>query len=222
MNILSKPTHLSFHPFLRVSIFIFALFISLFEGAYAQQNQHTGNDAAHKGEHQAGQENHAAMDKHGMKNRPDVPEMPSLGKMFEVQNQILAQRLELSDEQLVQITEKQAVLIEKIESEVGQKREEIDQKRSEMMMRRDAMRKVHKENPEARPSQEVREAMQKAMREEQQELRERMERMNKNRHERVESEYLLILHEILSDEQYQTYLEQRDEIRREIRSQLRQ
>ena len=112
--------------------------------------------------------------------------------------------------------------LEKIESEVGQKREEIDQKRSEMLMRRDAIRKVHKENPEARPSQEVREAMQKAMREEQQELRERMERMNKNRQKRVESEYLLILHEILSDEQYQTYLEQRDEIRREIRSQLRQ
>jgi hypothetical protein len=109
MNIQSKPARLFTLPFLRVSICILALFISLSEGAYAQQNQHIGNDAAHKGEHQAGQENHAAMDKQGMKNRPDVPEMPSLGKMFEVQNQILAQRLELSDEQLVQITEKNRI-----------------------------------------------------------------------------------------------------------------
>ena len=87
-----------------------------------------------------------------------------------------------------------------------------------MNHRRNSMRKIHQENPEARPSKEVREAMQMAIREENETLLKEMTKANRAIMSSLQNDRMLILFDVLNDEQYRDYLEQRSSIRKEIQA----
>ena len=91
-------------------------------------------------------------------------------------------------------------------------------KREEMNLRRDSMRKIHQENPEARPSREVREAMQKAMKSERENLEKNLREGNRAMMNEFQKDRMLMLFDVLSNEQYHGYLEQRASMRKEIQS----
>ena len=80
------------------------------------------------------------------------------------------------------------------------------------------MRKIHQENPEARPSKEVSEAMQKAMKEENESLLKEMTEANRTLMSSLQNDRMLLLFDVLNDEQYRDYLEQRSSIRKEIQA----
>lgn len=137
---------------------------------------------------------------------------------MELEIEIMAERLNLSDEQIELLHSQKDALVEKYSKARLVIEKEAQVKREEMNLRRDSMRKIHQENPEARPSREVREAMQKAMKSELENLEKDVRKTNRAMMNEFQKDRMLMLFDVLSDEQYRGYLEQREAMRKEIQS----
>ena len=137
---------------------------------------------------------------------------------MELEIEIMAERLNLSDEQIELLHSQKDALVEKYSKARLVIEKEAQVKREEMNLRRDSMLKIHQENPEARPSREVREAMQKAMKSELENLEKDVRETNRAMMNEFQKDRMLMLFDVLSDEQYRGYLEQREAMRKEIQS----
>jgi uncharacterized alpha/beta hydrolase family protein len=151
-------------------------------------------------------------------NRKDDSSLPRLEKFMELETELMAKRLNLSDEQIELLHSQQDALVEKYSKARLEIEKEVQVKREEMNLRRDSMRKIHQENPEARPSREVREAMQKAMKSERENLEKDLREGNRAMMNEFQKDRMLMLFDVLSNEQYRGYLEQRASMRKEIQS----
>lgn len=127
---------------------------------------------------------------------------------MELEIEIMAERLNLSDEHIELLHSQKDALVEKYSKARLVIEKEAQVKREEMNLRRDSMRKIHQENPEARPSREVREAMQKAMKSELENLEKDVRKTNRAMMNEFQKDRMLMLFDVLSDEQYRGYLEQ--------------
>ena len=177
-------------------------------GEHRQERMHEGRGDQHDDK------------RHEAEGRPERENRLKL--LYETQNKVVKDRLDLSEKQMNELDSKQKDVMNALDAVAAKMREKIDEKRSQMDLRRESMQKIHKDNPEARPAPEVREAMQKAMREKRSALQNESEEHMRSLMLKAETEYLLILHEVLSNKQFRSYIEQREEIRREVRSKMRQ
>tara|TARA_A100001011_G_C14153185_1_gene774933 strand:+ start:331 stop:1014 length:684 start_codon:yes stop_codon:yes gene_type:complete len=220
-----QPTFPSYISF-RTSFFIglFGLFLVSSTALFAQEEnsrtyQHETEEMVHKRGEQSERsiQNRRGMQNH-QGNRKDDSSLPRLEKFMELETEIMAERLNLSDEQIELLHSQQDALVEKYSKARLEIEKEAQVKREEMNLRRDSMRKIHQENPEARPSREVREAMQKAMKSERENLEKDVRETNRAMMNEFQKDRMLMLFDVLSDEQYRGYLEQREAMRKEIQS----
>ena len=220
-----QPTFPSYISF-RTSFFIglFGLFLVSSTALFAQEEnsrtyQHETEEMVHKRGEQSERsiQNRRGMQNH-QGNRKDDSSLPRLEKFMELETEIMAERLNLSDEQIDLLHSQQDALVEKYSKARLEIEKEAQVKREEMNLRRDSMRKIHQENPEARPSREVREAMQKAMKSERENLEKDVRETNRAMMNEFQKDRMLMLFDVLSDEQYRGYLEQREAMRKEIQS----
>ena len=218
------PSSFSF----RTSFFVglFGLFLVSSTVLFAQENStHESEEVIHKRGERAqwlqpgkrAMQNRARM-QHLERNRKDDSSLPRLQKAMELETELMAERLNLSNEQLEMLHSQQDALVEKYSRARLEIEKEVKQKREEMNHRRNSMRKIHQENPEARPSKEVREAIQMAIREENETLLKEMIKANRALMSSLQNDRMLILFDVLNDEQYRDYLEQRSSIRKEIQA----
>ena len=220
-----QPTFPSYISF-RTSFFIglFGLFLVSSTALFAQEEnsrtyQHETEEMVHKRGEQSERsiQNRRGMQNH-QGNRKDDSSLPRLEKFMELETEIMAERLNLSDEQIELLHSQEDALVEKYSKARLEIEKEAQVKREEMNLRRDSMRKIHQENPEARPSREVREAMQKAMKSERENLEKDVRETNRAMMNEFQKDRMLMLFDVLSDEQYRGYLEQREAMRKEIQS----
>ncbi|MBL6916607.1 MAG: hypothetical protein ISR37_03235, partial [Balneolaceae bacterium] len=220
-----QPTFPSYFSF-RTSFFIglFGLFLVSSTALFAQEEnsrtyQHETKEMVHKRGEQSERsiQNRRGMQNH-QGNRKDDSSLPRLEKFMELETEIMAERLNLSDEQIELLHSQQDALVEKYSKARLEIEKEAQVKREEMNLRRDSMRKIHQENPEARPSREVREAMQKAMKSERENLEKDVRETNRVMMNEFQKNRMLMLFDVLSNEQYRGYLEQREAMRKEIQS----
>ena len=220
-----QPTFPSYISF-RTSFFIglFGLFLVSSTALFAQEEnsrtyQHETEEMVHKRGEQSERsiQNRRGMQNH-QGNKKDDSSLPRLEKFMELETEIMAERLNLSDEQIELLHSQQDTLVEKYSKARLEIEKEVQVKREEMNLRRDSMRKIHQENPEARPSREVREAMQKTMKSERENLEKDVRETNRAMMNEFQRDRMLMLFDVLSDEQYRGYLEQREAMRKEIRS----
>ena len=220
-----QPTFPSYISF-RTSFFIglFGLFLVSSTALFAQEEnsrtyQHETEEMVHKRGEQSERsiQNRRGMQNH-QGNRKDDSSLPRLEKFMELETEIMAERLNLSDEQIELLHSQQDTLVEKYSKARLEIEKEVQVKREEMNLRRDSMRKIHQENPEARPSREVREAMQKTMKSERENLEKDVRETNRAMMNEFQRDRMLMLFDVLSDEQYRGYLEQREAMRKEIQS----
>ena len=220
-----QPTFPSYISF-RTSFFIglFGLFLVSSTALFAQEEnsrtyQHETEEMVHK---RGEQSERSIQNRRGMQNyqgnRKDDSSLPRLEKFMELETEIMAERLNLSDEQIELLHSQQDALVEKYSKARLEIEKEVQVKREEMNLRRDSMRKIHQENPEARPSREVREAMQKAMKSERENLEKDLREGNRAMMNEFQKDRMLMLFDVLSNEQYRGYLEQRASMRKEIQS----
>ena len=216
------PSYISF----RTSFFIglFGLFLVCSTALFAQEEysrtyQHETEEMVHKRGEQSERsiQNRRGMQNH-QGNKKDYSSLPRLEKFMELETEIMAERLNLRDEQIELLHSQQDALVEKYSKARLEIEKEAQVKREEMNLRRDSMRKIHQENPEARPSREVREAMQKAMKSERENLEKNLRETNRAMMNEFQKNRMLMLFDVLSDDQYRGYLEQREAMRKEIQS----
>ena len=220
-----QPTFPSYFSF-RTSFFIglFGLFLVSSTALFAQEKnsrtyQHENEEMVHKRGEQSERyiQNRRGMQNH-QGNRKDDSSLPRLEKFMELETELMAERLNLSDEQIELLHSQQDALVEKYSKARLEIEKEVQVKREEMNLRRDSMRKIHQENPEARPSREVREAMQKAMKSERENLEKDVRDANRAMMNEFQKDRMLMLFDVLGNEQYRGYLEQRASMRKEIQS----
>lgn len=216
------PSYISFHT--NFFIGLFGLFLVSSTALFAQEEnsrtyQHETKEMVHKRGEQSERsiQNRRGMQNH-QGNRKDDSSLPRLEKFMELETEIMAERLNLSDEQIELLHSQQDALVEKYSKARLEIEKEAQVKREEMNLRRDSMRKIHQENPEARPSREVREAMQKAMKSERENLEKDVRETNRVMMNEFQKNRMLMLFDVLSNEQYRGYLEQREAMRKEIQS----
>ena len=216
------PSHISFRT--RFFIGLFGLFLVSSTALFAQEKnsrtyQHENEEMVHKRGEQSERyiQNRRGMQNH-QGNRKDDSSLPRLEKFMELETELMAERLNLSDEQIELLHSQQDALVEKYTKARLEIEKEAQVKREEMNLRRDSMRKIHQENPEARPSREVREAMQKAMKSERENLEKNLREGNRAMMNEFQKDRMLMLFDVLSNEQYRGYLEQRASMRKEIQS----
>tara|TARA_Y200000002_G_C22687083_1_gene666350 strand:- start:286 stop:711 length:426 start_codon:yes stop_codon:yes gene_type:complete len=137
---------------------------------------------------------------------------------MELETELMAEQFKLTKEQVEVLTATQAGLVEKYRKARLEFEKEVQVKREEMNLRRESMRKIHQENPEAKPSREVREAMQKALKNERENLEKDFIEANRAMMSEFQKDRMLMMFDVLSDVQYRGYLEQREAMRKEIRS----
>ena len=218
------PSSFSF----RTSFFIglFGLFLVSSTVLFAQEkSNHESEEVIHKGSEQGqwsqrgerAMQNRARMQRF-QRNRKDDSSLPRMQKAMELETELMAERLNLSDEQLEMLHSQQDALVEKYSKARLEIEKKLKEKWEAMNLRRDSMRKIHQENPEARPSKEVREAMQKAMKEENESLLKEMTEANRTLMSSLQNDRMLLLFDVLTGEQYRDYLEQRSSIRKEIQA----
>lgn len=223
-----QPTFPSYFSF-RTSFFIglFGLFLVSSTALFAQEensrtSQHESEEMVHKRGERGEQSERSIQNRRGMQNhqgnRKDDSSLPRLEKFMELETELMAERLNLSDEQIELLHSQQDALVEKYSKARLEIEKEVQVKREEMNLRRDSMRKIHQENPEARPSREVREAMQKAMKSERENLEKDLREGNRAMMNEFQKDRMLMLFDVLSNEQYRGYLEQRASMRKEIQS----
>lgn len=223
-----QPTFPSYFSF-RTSFFIglFGLFLVSSTALFAQEEnshtyQHETEEMVHKRGERGEQSERSIQNRRGMQNhqgnRKDESSLPRLEKFMELETELMAERLNLSDEQIELLHSQQDALVEKYSKARLEIEKEVQVKREEMNLRRDSMRKIHQENPEARPSREVREAMQKAMKSERENLEKDLREGNRAMMNEFQKGRMLMLFDVLSNEQYRGYLEQRASMRKEIQS----
>lgn len=223
-----QPTFPSYFSF-RTSFFIglFGLFLVSSTALFAQEensrtSQHESEEMVHKRGERGEQSERSIQNRRGMQNhqgnRKDESSLPRLEKFMELETELMAERLNLSDEQIELLHSQQDALVEKYSKARLEIEKEVQVKREEMNLRRDSMRKIHQENPEARPSREVREAMQKAMKSERENLEKDLREGNRAMMNEFQKDRMLMLFDVLSNEQYRGYLEQRVSMRKEIQS----
>lgn len=223
-----QPTFPSYFSF-RTSFFIglFGLFLVSSTALFAQEEksrttQHESEEMVHKRGERGEQSERSIQNRRGMQNhqgnRKDESSLPRLEKFMELETELMAERLNLSDEQIELLHSQQDALVEKYSKARLEIEKEVQVKREEMNLRRDSMRKIHQENPEARPSREVREAMQKAMKSERENLEKDLREGNRALMNEFQKDRMLMLFDVLSNEQYRGYLEQRASMRKEIQS----
>jgi len=223
-----QPTFPSYFSF-RTSFFIglFGLFLVSSTALFAQEEnsrtyQHENEEMVHKRGERGEQSERSIQNRRGMQNhqgnRKDDSSLPRLEKFMELETELMAERLNLSDEQIELLHSQQDALVEKYSKARLEIEKEVQVKREEMNLRRDSMRKIHQENPEARPSREVREAMQKAMKSERENLEKDLREGNRALMNEFQKDRMLMLFDVLSNEQYRGYLEQRASMRKEIQS----
>jgi hypothetical protein len=223
-----QPTFPSYFSF-RTSFFIglFGLFLVSSTALFAQEEnsrtyQHESEEMVHKRGERGEQSERSIQNRRGMQNhqgnRKDDSSLPRLEKFMELETELMAKRLNLSDEQIELLHSQQDALVEKYSKARLEIEKEVQVKREEMNLRRDSMRKIHQENPEARPSREVREAMQKAMKSERENLEKDLREGNRAMMNEFQKDRMLMLFDVLSNEQYRGYLEQRASMRKEIQS----
>ena len=216
------PSHISFHT--RFFIGLFGLFLVSSTALFAQEKnsrtyQHENEEMVHKRGEQSVRyiQNRRGMQNH-QGNRKDDSSLPRLEKFMELETELMAERLNLSDEQIELLHSQQDALVEKYSKARLEIEKEAQVKREEMNLRRDSMRKIHQENPQARPSREVREAMQKAMKSERENLEKDVRDANRAMMNEFQKDRMLMLFDVLGNEQYRGYLEQRASMRKEIQS----
>ena len=216
------PSHISFRT--RFFIGLFGLFLVSSTALFAQEKnsrtyQHENEEMVHKRGEQSERyiQNRRGMQNH-QGNRKDDSNLPRLEKFMELETELMAERLNLSDEQIELLHSQQDALVEKYSKARLEIEKEVQVKREEMNLRRDSMRKIHQENPEARPSREVREAMQKAMKSERENLEKDVRDANRAMMNEFQKDRMLMLFDVLGNEQYRGYLEQRASMRKEIQS----
>ena len=223
-----QPTLPSYFSF-RTSFFIglFGLFLVSSTALFAQEensrtSQHESEEMVHKRGQRGEQSERSIQNRRGMQNhqgnRKDESSLPRLEKFMELETELMAERLNLSDEQIELLHSQQDALVEKYSKARLEIEKEVQVKREEMNLRRDSMQKIHQENPEARPSREVREAMQKAMKSERENLEKDLREGNRAMMNEFQKDRMLMLFDVLSNEQYRGYLEQRASMRKEIQS----
>ena len=223
-----QPTLPSYFSF-RTSFFIglFGLFLVSSTALFAQEEnsrtyQHESEEMVQKRGERGEQSERSIQNRRGMQNhqgnRKDDSSLPRLEKFMELETELMAERLNLSDEQIELLHSQQDALVEKYSKARLEIEKEAQVKREEMNLRRDSMRKIHQENPEARPSREVREAMQKAMKSERENLEKDLREGNRAMMNEFQKDRMLMLFDVLSNEQYRGYLEQRASMRKEIQS----
>ena len=219
------PSNFSF----RTSFFIglFGLFLVSSTALFAQEensrtSQHESEEMVHKRGERGEPSERSIQNRRGMQNhqgnRKDESSLPRLEKFMELETELMAERLNLSDEQIELLHSQQDALVEKYSKARLEIEKEVQVKREEMNLRRDSMRNIHQENPEARPSREVREAMQKAMKSERENLEKDLREGNRAMMNEFQKDRMLMLFDVLSNEQYRGYLEQRASMRKEIQS----
>ena len=216
------PSHISFRT--RFFIGLFGLFLVSSTALFAQEKnsrtyQHENEEIVHKRGEQSERyiQNRRGMQNH-QGNRKDDSSLPRLEKFMGLETELMAERLNLSDEQIELLHSQQDALVEKYSKARLEIEKEAQVKREEMNLRRDSMRKIHQENPEARPSREVREAMQKAMKSERENLEKDVRDANRAMMNEFQKDRMLMLFDVLGNEQYRGYLEQRASMRKEIQS----
>ena len=216
------PSYISFHT--NFFIGLFGLFLVSSTALFAQEEnsrtyQHETKEMVHKRGEQSERsiQNRRGMQNH-QGNRKDESSLPRLEKFMELETELMAERLNLSDEQIELLHSQQDALVEKYSKARLEIEKEVQVKREEMNLRRDSMRNIHQENPEARPSREVREAMQKAMKSERENLEKDVRETNRVMMNEFQKNRMLMLFDVLSNEQYRGYLEQREAMRKEIQS----
>ena len=199
------PSHISF----RKSFFIglFGLFLVSSTALFAQEKnsrtyQHENEEMVHKRGEQSVRyiQNRRGMQNH-LGNRKDDSSLPRLEKFMELETELMAERLNLSDDQIELLHSQQDALVEKYSKARLEIEKEAQVKREEMNLRRDSMRKIHQENPEARPSREVREAMQKAMKSERENLEKDVRDANRAMMNEFQKDRMLMLFDVLGNEQ---------------------
>jgi len=216
------PSHISFLT--RFFIGLFGLFLVSSTALFAQEKnsltyQHENEEMVHKRGEQSVRyiQNRRGMQNH-QGNRKDDSSLPRLEKFMELETELMAERLNLSDEQIELLHSQQDALVEKYSKARLEIEKKVQVKREEMNLRRDSMRKIHQENPEARPSREVREAMQKTMKSERENLVKDVRDANRAMMNEFQKDRMLMLFDVLGNEQYRGYLEQRASMRKEIQS----
>ena len=212
------PSYFSF----RTSFFIglFGLFLVSSTVVFAQEESSSSHNESEERLHKRGErsmQNRRSM-QNIQRNRSNDSDLPRLEKYMELEIELIAKNLKLSNEQIAVLDTEQAALVEKYTRARLEIEEKVKQKREDVNLRRSAMRKVHQENPDARPSKEVRNARQEAMKKENEALVKEVMEANRALMSAFQNDRMLILFDVLNEEQYRDYLEQRSSIRKDIQT----
>lgn len=221
------PSYFSF----RTSFFIglFGLFLVSSTVVFAQEESSSSHNESEETLHKRGdrtewsQRGERSMQNRRsiqniQRNRSNDSDLPRLEKYMELETELIAKNLKLSNEQIAMLDTEQAALVEEYTRARLEIEEKVKQKREDVNLRRRAMRKVHQENPDARPSKEVRDAMQEAMKKENEALVKEVMEANRALMSAFQNDRMLILFDVLNEEQYRDYLEQRSSIRKDIQT----
>ena len=212
------PSYFSF----RTSFFIglFGLFLVSNTVVFAQEKSSSNHNESVETIHKRGErsmQNRRSM-QNIQKNRSIDSDLPRLEKYMELETELIAKILKLSNEQITMFDTEQAALVEEYTRARLEIEEKGKQKREDMNLRRGTMRKVHQENPEVRLSKEVRVAIQEAIKKEHEAFVKEIMEANRALMSSFQNDRMLILFDVLNDKQYRDYLEQRASIRKEIQT----
>ena len=212
------PSYFSF----RTSFFIglFGLFLVSNTVVFAQEKSSSNHNESVETIHKRGErsmQNRRSM-QNIQKNRSIDSDLPRLEKYMELETELIAKILKLSNEQITMLDTEQATLVEEYTRARLEIEEKGKQKREDMNLRRGTMRKVHQENPEGRLSKEVRVAIQEAIKKEHEAFVKEIMETNRALMSSFQNDRMLILFDVLNDKQYRDYLEQRASIRKEIQT----